>query len=103
MPSILARGRSPADWVPIFAEKGVAISERTLRAKARALGACYVIGKAMIITPEQIDTILESSIRPPKHGRASPAATRPATYEQVRAHLKKCAQRDGPRTGNRRR
>jgi hypothetical protein len=42
-------------------------SERTLRAKARELGACHVLGKAMIITPEQIDAILESCLCPSNH------------------------------------
>jgi hypothetical protein len=42
------------------------LSERTLRAKARELGACHVLGKAMIITPEQIDAILENCLCPSK-------------------------------------
>lgn len=55
--AVLDTGKTPAEWVAIMAERGIAISERTLRAKANALGACYKLSGAMIITPEQIDTI----------------------------------------------
>lgn len=37
------------------------VSERTVRETARALGACRIIGKAMILLPEDVEAILEAS------------------------------------------
>jgi len=56
--TILDAGKTPAHWVEVMAGRGIEISERTIRERASKLGACYGRGKAMIITPEQIDTIL---------------------------------------------
>ena len=36
------------------------VSERTLRQKARALGACRVLGKTMFLTESDVATILEA-------------------------------------------
>lgn len=59
--NLLNGSRTPAQWCEEFAERGVPISERLLRAKARQLGAYYSLGAAMLITPAQIDQILEDS------------------------------------------
>jgi hypothetical protein len=69
LPAILDQGRSPADWCVEFEARGIHLSERSLRQKARELGACHVIGKAMIITPAQIDAILEDCRCPSNHRR----------------------------------
>jgi hypothetical protein len=58
LPVILEEGRSPVEWVTALAERGLEVSERTLREKANRLGACHKLGRAMIITPDQLDTIL---------------------------------------------
>jgi hypothetical protein len=78
MSLILEHGRSPADWCAEFAAKGLPMSERTLRAKARELGACHVLGKAMIITPDQIDRILEDTCSP-RISEAKPGGSRAAS------------------------
>jgi hypothetical protein len=109
---ILDSGRSPADWLDVFAAKGLPISERTLRAKARKLGACHVIGKAMIITPGQIDRILEDSLCPSnpiqeaQHGGREARSNitgdpSPATSAKALAHLQRMARKTGSRTGKR--
>lgn len=54
---LLDRAKTPAQWAATMAERGISISERTLRARANKLGACHKIGRAMLITPEQIDQI----------------------------------------------
>ncbi len=54
---ILDSGKRPGEWVEVLAERGYEVSERTLREKANRLGACYKLGREMIITPEQLDTI----------------------------------------------
>jgi len=47
---ILDEGKTPAQWVKILAERGVIISERTLREKANEFGAYYRLGRTMLIT-----------------------------------------------------
>ncbi|MFN3247736.1 hypothetical protein [Roseibium album] len=59
LPKILETGRTPTQWVEIFAEQGVELSERTLREKARALNAYCAVGNAMLLKPEHIDIIFE--------------------------------------------
>jgi hypothetical protein len=56
---ILTIGKTPAQWVEIMAAHGIKISERTLREKANDTGAFFRLGRTMLITPAQIDTIFE--------------------------------------------
>jgi len=56
---ILGLGKTPAQWVEIMAEREIEISERTLRERANDTGAFYRLGRTMLITPAQIDTIFE--------------------------------------------
>ena len=59
--SILDQGRTPEEWAAVFQARGMTVSPRTLRQEARRLGACHVLGHgAMLITPQQIDQILEA-------------------------------------------
>ena len=57
--AILEEAMSPALAVEKLAVKGVHISERSLRKRARELGACRVFGKAMLLLPEHIEILLE--------------------------------------------
>jgi len=57
--SLLDRAISPAQAVEKLADKGVNISERALRRRARELGACRIFGKAMLLLPEHLEIILE--------------------------------------------
>ena len=41
---ILGLGKTPAQWVEIMAERGIEISERTLRERANENGAFYRVG-----------------------------------------------------------
>src|SRR6056297_3226050 len=56
---ILGHGKTPAQWVEVMAGLGIEISERTLRERANDTGAFYRLGRTMLITPAQIDTIFE--------------------------------------------
>lgn len=38
---------------------GTVVAERAVRSRARKLGACRIIGKAMMILPEDLEAILE--------------------------------------------
>lgn len=92
MSEILAAGKSPEAWAKAFAERGLKISPRQLRADARRIGACIVYGKAMILMPDHIDMILADAA-----ATATPPATRlrpkPAvgdTVAKALAHLERC-------------
>ena len=58
-PRILAEGKTPSQWVAELEARGLSVSERTLRERARQLGACRLLGNAMILLPEHIDRIFE--------------------------------------------
>src|SRR5262245_40392772 len=51
-------GRTPEQWAKEFRSKGIDISERTLRGRARQLGAFGMLGRQMILLPQHIDTII---------------------------------------------
>ena len=57
---------TPEALVQKFAEKGILISERTLRDIARRLGAFRVIGKTMFFMPEDLEAILEDARPKPR-------------------------------------
>lgn len=108
--AILDLGKSPAEWCELFAAKGMHVSERSLRQKARELGACYVLGKTMIITPLQIDQILEGGLCRSNRtaealsgGPGEPLTTKgspsPATFGKALEHLQRAAQGRGSRRG----
>ena len=70
---LLDHGKAPSEWVALLRARGIEISERTLRGKANRLGACHKIGRAMIITPDQIDMILKDGMTcPSKRTSAAP-------------------------------
>lgn len=58
-PRILSEGKTPEQWVAEFRDRGLCISERTLRSRARELGAFGGLGKAMVLLPEHIDRIFK--------------------------------------------
>lgn len=57
---------TPAAAVAKLQALGIHVSERTLRERARALGACRIIGKVMFLLPADIETILEAAKPKPK-------------------------------------
>ena len=63
-PRILSEGKTPAGWVAELSAAGVEISERTLREKARQLGAYRSLGNAIVLLPEHIDQIFEEPACP---------------------------------------
>jgi len=52
---------TPAQLVAKFAKAGITISERTLRERARELGAYRRVGKTMFLMPEDVDVIIEAA------------------------------------------
>ena len=59
--TILDTGKTSEEWVAVLKERGIEVSERTLREKANKLGAFHNLGRQMIITPMQLDEIFERS------------------------------------------
>jgi len=68
---VLDHGMTPGEVIADLRSKGYTISERTLRAKARELGACRIFGKAMILLPEHVDLIFGAPECPPESDTAS--------------------------------
>jgi len=62
----LSGALTPKALVAKFAETGITISERTLRERARQLGAYRLIGKTMFLLPEDIEVILEAAKPQPR-------------------------------------
>lgn len=104
---ILDAGKPPAEWVKLLAERGIEISERALREKANRLGACYKLGRAMIIMPDHIDVILKGGDQCQSNrteearlgGRGGASSTTapqsPTITDAALAHLTKLARGDG--------
>jgi hypothetical protein len=63
LPRVMTDGKTPEQWEAALAEQGVIISARKLRSTARAIGACRMLGNAMILLPEHIDQIFEEPLR----------------------------------------
>lgn len=57
MSDILDQGKTPEEWMQVFAARGIKVSARAIRAEARRLGACRILGNAMLLLPEHIDRI----------------------------------------------
>ncbi|THK35668.1 hypothetical protein EHS39_23900 [Ensifer sp. MPMI2T] len=66
--STLDEAMTPAAAVAKLHAAGIHVSERPLRERARALGACRVIGKALFLLPADIETTLEAA-KPKPRGR----------------------------------
>jgi hypothetical protein len=62
----LAAAMTPKAVVERLAKQGVIISERTLREKARRIGACRIIGKTMFLMPADVEAIIEAARVPPR-------------------------------------
>lgn len=97
---ILDRAKTPEAWSALLAENGIVLSPRTLRELAHRWGACHKVGRAMLITPEQLDLIIESQKKCPSNlipaarsgGRAAGSNTTarrsPNTTDAALAHLR---------------
>jgi len=57
MSDILQHAITPARAVELLGERGIKVSERTLRERARKIGACRILGRTMLLLPEDIDRI----------------------------------------------
>ncbi len=58
MSNLLENGKTPEQWCETLGQRGIKLSPRTLRAKARAHAQFYTIGNLMLILPRQFEAIL---------------------------------------------
>lgn len=105
--SILTEGKTPEEWAAVLAERSIPVSVRTLREAANRIGACHKLGRAMIITPDQMDMILQegqqcrsnriSAAASSGFGGGSNTTAGPsrATTARAQAHLMRLAQGTG--------
>ena len=74
IPRIIAEGKTPAQWADELHARGIDVSERTLRERARAAGACRSLGKAMILLPEHIEQLFAEPTWPKKEASKNTGA-----------------------------
>jgi hypothetical protein len=100
--TILDDATSPAAAAAQLRAGGIRISERTLKERARALGACRYIGKAMFLMPEDLNVIVDAAKREAVSCRNSQSVEKSGTTvspwtetdaEDLRARLTKSSQK----------
>ena len=82
----LSDAMTPSAVKEKFAAQGIIVSERTLREKARRIGACRIIGKTMFFMPSDIDLIIESAKSVPKVRPTSSSEGKPDPVAIPRAY-----------------
>jgi hypothetical protein len=61
MPDLLSKGQTPEAWSKQLMEHGVHVSPRLIRAKAHKTGHFHKIGRLMLLTPLQIESLIIAS------------------------------------------
>lgn len=59
MSDLLQKGKTPEAWSAELEEHGVHVSPRLIRSTARKTGQFYQLGRLMLLTPTQIERLLE--------------------------------------------
>lgn len=59
MSNLLESGRTPEAWSSELQAHRVHVSARLIRAKARQTGQFYKIGRLMLLTPAQMECLIE--------------------------------------------
>lgn len=65
MSEILSQGQTPEAWSESLKEHGVHVSPRLIRSKAHKTGQFHKIGRLMLLTPAQMETLIMSPDRAP--------------------------------------
>lgn len=60
MQDLVRTGRTPEQWSEALMERGIKLSPRTLRQKARKHGQFYAMGRLMLIMPYHIEAMLKA-------------------------------------------
>ena len=61
MPDLLDQGQTPEAWSEKLKRHGVHVSPRLIRSKAHKTGQFYKIGRLMLLTPLQLETLIKTS------------------------------------------
>lgn len=59
MSDLLAQGQTPEAWSQQLQAHGVHVSPRLIRTKARKSGQFHQLGRLMLLTPAQMEQLLE--------------------------------------------
>lgn len=60
MSDLLSHGQTPEAWSTTLRAHGVHVSPRLIRSKAHKTGKFYKLGRLMLLTPSQVELLLES-------------------------------------------
>ncbi len=60
MQNLLARGQTPEAWSDTLKSHGVHVSPRLVRSKARETGQFFQMGRLMLLTPEQVESLFDT-------------------------------------------
>lgn len=66
MSELLTQGQTPEAWSAKLREHGVHVSPRLIRSKAHKTGQFYKIGRLMLLTPAQMETLIMSPDHTPE-------------------------------------
>ncbi|MCV9997297.1 hypothetical protein OE766_03470 [Pararhizobium sp. YC-54] len=90
----LSEATTPKAIVARLNAVGIEISERTLRERARQLGACRIIGKSMFLMPSDIEAILEASKPKPRRPLDQPSSSTDLDNARLALKLAKSRKRN---------
>lgn len=61
MSELLTEGQTPEAWSEQLGAHGVHVSPRLIRTKARETGQFHKLGRLMLLTPAQMERLIESA------------------------------------------
>lgn len=61
MSDLLTDGQTPEAWSKNLLRHGVHVSPRLIRSKARQTGQFFKIGRLMLLTPTQVETLFDGA------------------------------------------
>lgn len=61
MSDLLTEGQTPEAWSEQLGAHGVHVSPRLIRTKARETGQFHKLGRLMLLTPAQMERLIESA------------------------------------------
>ncbi len=97
----LTEAVTPAAVVAKLREAGIHISERALRERARALGACRIVGRAMFLMPSDVEALLEAA-RPAPTPQPAPSQYEKRKFRRNRSNASQRSDLDEVREALRR-
>lgn len=56
-------GKTPEEWAELLSSRGMPLSSRLIRSKARELGCFYSLGHAMILSTDHVETLLTAEAK----------------------------------------